>query len=1394
MFTVIEEPTSSSDDDSAASLDIHKERNRLHALDNAREDNQDIISMAPLNNKKRRKAERIIMKPILAEAAAIQSRIHDAAIAATNASSSATVVQQQPKQRTKTKTSTGKPKQNNNARQQQQQQQQEQQQPPPPPLSQNTFLAVPAAAAVTSSAIAPAVSLLAGAIAVGEMPLAVVAVTSDVVAGVSLSSDANGASVPPATVVTSASVPAVSSHHPASTTSGTSVPPARTTVISSAMIAPVVSSAAAMTGIAPSAAAAVTSSASAPGVSYHPISASSGASATNMHSLVATTTTAALITSSSTPASSGVAPRTAGSSGNNHVDNSLVVASNGGASLAVNTAASGSIVPSLSLPPPQPIAGRVGLNLVTTSSDASVTASSAASGISPPPPPAASLSTSSSAPASSCAAPSATGSGNPADNSPAAASNGEPGGLTAANTTATAGILQLHMQRLKFIVPLPPPQSVGGGVGSNVVTSSEAIVTASSAVSGTPPPPSAAMGPIISSSTAPASSSTAPMSTEAGSGNPADNSPAAASNGGEGVAAPAEKGGDQDSSDDSVNNGSVVNSVRTVFTNPLGYRTEDDERVFLDGPYDFSDVYQGVHPDHRGAPQPHTFYPTARVFENLSTYSFRLIWKISEFSRIVEDLEQHQLHALKHSSPKLLWLQDTYEVPGSLKSLFPAVVSTTAANTTVIDLSTPSTALEVVDVDTIDANVNDDSTGNDANSIMRHDITAISASPSVNRIAFEKSWYKELKKLYQPKSEKSSVKLDVGGRGVIFQSFHYIDDENDSVSISTKTKKFEYVDALDDTLLYRWEMKGCLAVVLGTGKKAVERLFFALCRYQPNDPSSSMREFDCLAILVTRCSTRQPMFIMRDVGKQSALLEEWKGWDQIKHYHAAPEVTLPFDLLKEQRHVHFECNRYLYRKDKSILIDTHKPGAITELNSRSDLVEKKERFWAIKAGLRPAFEVESPYSLSGCKRGRGSSDDTSMRDDTPSSEAPDSVASKKGKVNDSGTSVISINKLQSDLKKSEDKVASLQRKIDKLEGAQSESSKLKTELATLKRRNAQLQAENAQLSSETRNYYAADSPSNEKILANIQKQVQEIARSASSIAQPSSSNISSRGGSGSGNHSRSSNTGISGTSEYGDDVMLSEVTKRLRNTVQVEQLQLELQNIRESKVRSRARQSETELMQLHRQQVLDDKAFQRYDEDRNFYREMYRQDAEHRHGREKTRDIIALTAAANDPYNLQQLLAQQNRTIATPHHQVVQSPVLQVLAQLLGSPPPPPPSYSSPAAVTAESPRVTAEPATNTPVVDSPITPMVDQRLPPRLLLPTPTPPPPTNNNNSAVSRPPAPQQTIGIADRQNYEEDGSDDSDSDQPPMTVEELKLRVEKEKLKIADNLALQETLKK
>ena len=140
---MLKEHTSISDEDddydSTAPLDIHKARNRLYALDNAREDNRDIISMAP--EKKRRKAEKIIMKPILAEAAAIQSRIHDAAVALTNASSSsATVVQQQPKQRAKQNSSKGQQPKHKKQQQQQQLQQQQKPPPPPPPPAQNTLL------------------------------------------------------------------------------------------------------------------------------------------------------------------------------------------------------------------------------------------------------------------------------------------------------------------------------------------------------------------------------------------------------------------------------------------------------------------------------------------------------------------------------------------------------------------------------------------------------------------------------------------------------------------------------------------------------------------------------------------------------------------------------------------------------------------------------------------------------------------------------------------------------------------------------------------------------------------------------------------------------------------------------------------------------------------------------------------------------------------------------------------------------------------------------------------------------------------------------------------------------------------------------------------------------
>jgi hypothetical protein len=77
LFTAAAEATSSSDDDSAV-LNIYKERNELYLLDNALHGEQEIISMVP--HKKRKRAVRLLIKPKLAKAAAIQARIHDAAV------------------------------------------------------------------------------------------------------------------------------------------------------------------------------------------------------------------------------------------------------------------------------------------------------------------------------------------------------------------------------------------------------------------------------------------------------------------------------------------------------------------------------------------------------------------------------------------------------------------------------------------------------------------------------------------------------------------------------------------------------------------------------------------------------------------------------------------------------------------------------------------------------------------------------------------------------------------------------------------------------------------------------------------------------------------------------------------------------------------------------------------------------------------------------------------------------------------------------------------------------------------------------------------------------------------------------------------------------------------
>ena len=55
----------------------------------------------------------------------------------------------------------------------------------------------------------------------------------------------------------------------------------------------------------------------------------------------------------------------------------------------------------------------------------------------------------------------------------------------------------------------------------------------------------------------------------------------------------------------------------TEITKAHGVYTEDDEATFLNDPYEFIKVYQGVHPGQRGEAFPHLFIPSPKVFESM---------------------------------------------------------------------------------------------------------------------------------------------------------------------------------------------------------------------------------------------------------------------------------------------------------------------------------------------------------------------------------------------------------------------------------------------------------------------------------------------------------------------------------------------------------------------------------------------------------------------------------------------------------------------------------------------------------------------------------------------------------------------------------------------------------
>ena len=710
----------------------------------------------------------------------------------------------------------------------------------------------------------------------------------------------------------------------------------------------------------------------------------------------------------------------------------------------------------------------------------------------------------------------------------------------------------------------------------------------------------------------------------------------------------------------SLNWDSASSTIKSV-VRPEGFDDSAEESLIMEDPYEYPELYQGCHPNHRNDPQPHSIYPIAKVYELLSNSAphkiFRLIWDISTFERLVEDIPQYAFQSLGQAIPKLLWLKDLYD-PNKNNSLFPSVFSfsssstssITATNTSrsnpLIDLTASSIVINHSIADSDVVAVDDESRGgggggsggdgnsgdsggsgysDNSNTLSAHqqnladddgqynsdDEIDVTELPPAERLKNEKSWFDDLKKLYTNPFKRPYVKVDIGGRGVMLNSFYYEEAEND-FTFGKKSRRFEYVDIVDDTMLYRWEIKGCVARSLKFGKKYLDRVYFALCRYQPVDKSST-RMYDCLAIEITRCKDRDPLFLMKEVGGGNASkIECWTGWNLIKYFYAIPEVSIPVETLLKERHQYWKSMNYLYRPDQRYLLDTKSPGNRTQLDVSSEQMQRAEKYWSIKAGSKPVEDASIPKRI---------------QDKKSATEGPDlpKLTEKERK------------KYQGDLTKANETIQALQRQLEKLKQQQKEDISKKSK-ATKKNE----VAENAELA-KMRAALLELRKENSSLKAEV---VATNKRGRSPEPEPL-------------HHRKKANISVESSSRVveGNEELQYQENRRKAARVALEAAKIEQQalQVESEKVIQRNKQEQMDLFSLQRTQLLADKFLDRSDEDRKFQKQVALMELEHKFHREQNKDIMRMANTANDPVNLSQML-HHKRSVNT---ETLKSPVLQ---------------------------------------------------------------------------------------------------------------------------------------
>ena len=484
-----------------------------------------------------------------------------------------------------------------------------------------------------------------------------------------------------------------------------------------------------------------------------------------------------------------------------------------------------------------------------------------------------------------------------------------------------------------------------------------------------------------------------------------------------------------------------------------------------------------------------------------------------------------------------------------------------------------------------------------------------------DRLKWEKEKYSELKGLYTDKLKKAYVKIDVGGRGVLLNSFHYEDDENDMLTSVSRCKKFEFVDLVDDILLYRWELKGCLANMIKVGRRFIERLYFALCRYRPIDPTST-RMYDCVAILITRCKDRAPIFIMKEVSGNASKIERW-GWNLMKNFYAAPEVFIDTDSLKQERYQYWRCENHLYRPEKLLLLDTKSPGVRTVLDATPENIQRAEKYWSIKPGVKTAAAPVIDLTVTSAAHKLRSA--TSESSPLPSSADLEIAKAQQASL----------------LKKAEDKIAALTKQLDKLKEDKKESAKKKKQESHSSQDAAELKKLRALL---------VESRKENSMLQ--QKHVDLVAGNKKRVVSDTCA--------GSSNEQYLLSDWARSTGKVVDNQVQVEESKKKVARLKLETANMEMQKQQVENQKGAALLRQEQLNHMTLQQMIS-----RYDEERAFQRQVSLLQLEHKNRRDQNRDMMAMTSTANDPFNLMQMLNQQRLFLTSSPNLLSVSPVVQ---------------------------------------------------------------------------------------------------------------------------------------